>query len=56
MLALSYHALRLSFVFVQLVEHRDQSPSIRDAQPALVIGLKHITERDSVPVQYIGIV
>ena len=28
----------------------------RDAQPALVIGRQYITERDSAPVQYNGIV
>ena len=31
-------------------------PSARDAQPALVIGRNYITERDSAPVQYNGIV
>ena len=31
-------------------------PIIRDAQPALVIGRHYITERDSAPVQYNGIV
>ena len=30
--------------------------SSRDAQPALVIGRHYITERDSAPVQYNGIV
>ena len=28
----------------------------RDVQPALVIGLHHVTDRDSAPVQYNGIV
>ena len=35
---------------------RMASESGRDALPALVIGQHYITERDSVPVQYNGIV
>ena len=31
-------------------------PHCRDAQPALVIGRHYMTERDSAPVQYNGIV
>ena len=34
---------------------RPQPPG-RDAQPALVIGRHYVTERDSAPVQYNGVV
>ena len=36
--------------------HSFNAPGGRDAQPALVIGRHYITERDSAPVQYNGVV
>ena len=51
-------ALQRGVASLPLAAHTESFPGDdgRDAQPALVIGRHCITERDSAPVQYNGIV